>query len=122
LWISTKNKFLIHAASSATVSVLGIKTGAATDTRESVTIAGLEWRTQPSYEKADVSLRAFLLTTKNPRNIPRQVFALKTEKQDAAVCDSSERGADFLQAPVADNFTTNTRLRQNSLITMAKSI
>jgi hypothetical protein len=40
--------------------------------------------------KADDSLRSFLVTLKNPYNVPRRRFALKTGKKQYAInCDSN---------------------------------
>jgi hypothetical protein len=72
-----------------------------------------EWNGQHGKEnntlKTDDSLRSFLFTLKNPRNIPAKRFALREEKKQwAAVCTAG-KGPDFYDITISDNCNVNTR-------------
>jgi hypothetical protein len=53
--------------------------------------------------KADPSLKSFLFTLKNPRNIPPRRFALQAKMKDKAIICRSDYGPDFYDISVWDN-------------------
>jgi hypothetical protein len=65
-------------------------------------------RNQPPYGKADPSLESFLFTLKNPHNVPARRFALRAEKNHAAIFCHSDRGPHFWDIAVLDNCNANT--------------
>jgi hypothetical protein len=65
--------------------------------------SSLQWKF-----KADPSLKSFLVTLKNPHNIPARKFALKAEKKDEAICGDFLRGPHFWDVGVYDNCNANT--------------
>jgi hypothetical protein len=70
----------------------------------------VEWDSPTSCSfKADPSLRSFIFTLKNPRNVPARRFALKTERRYEAIPCDSERGPIFYGGiAVRDNSNANT--------------
>jgi hypothetical protein len=66
----------------------------------------LDWR---NCSKADPSLKSFLFTLKNPRNVLARRFALKAEMKDEAIDCWSDWGPSFRDLSVSDNGNTNTR-------------
>jgi hypothetical protein len=58
--------------------------------------------------KADPSLKSFLFTLKNPRNVPARRFALKAEEKDEAIYCYSECGPCFYDISVWGNCNANT--------------
>jgi hypothetical protein len=67
--------------------------------------------------KADASLKSFLFTLKNPRNIPARKFALKAEKKEKAIYCDSKLGPCFNDIIISDNCNANT----NSVISFGFS-
>jgi hypothetical protein len=58
--------------------------------------------------KSDDSLRSFLFTLKNPRNIPARKFALEAEEKEKAIRCDSGWGPYFGGMAVSDNCNANT--------------
>jgi hypothetical protein len=58
--------------------------------------------------KADPSLKSFILTLKNPHNIPARRFALKPEQHYMAMYNIAENGPNFGDMGVSNNSNTNT--------------
>jgi hypothetical protein len=69
-----ENDSLFCGASSATVSVFGTFTSAATSSRKPRTIAGLESGTESEDQKDDPGLQSFLFIFTNPGNVPAPMF------------------------------------------------
>jgi hypothetical protein len=67
----------------------------------------VEWDSAHHF-KADVSLKSFLFTLKNPHNIPSQRFVLKAERKEQAIWCSSTRCPNFYDIYVADKSNTKT--------------
>jgi hypothetical protein len=68
-----------------------------------------EWESHAwDFWKADNSLRSFLFTLKNPRNIPAKRFALKAEQKHRAIRCNSYWGPCFGEIDVSDNCNANT--------------
>jgi hypothetical protein len=61
--------------------------------------------------KADLSLKSFLFTLKNPHNFQARKFALKAKEKDGAVCCDSSLGSWFCGIGVSDNCNANTGSR-----------
>jgi hypothetical protein len=59
--------------------------------------------------KADVSLRSFLFTLKNPYNIPARKFTLKPESKDRAIKCTPEMCPHFCDFGISDNCNANLR-------------
>jgi hypothetical protein len=57
---------------------------------------------------ADASLKSFLFTLKNPRNVPARRFALRAKQKDEAICCHSGFGPCFQDIGVSDNCNANT--------------
>jgi hypothetical protein len=61
-----------------------------------------ESRTKGAFSTADPSLKSFLFTLQNPRNIPARTFALKADKKGQAIVCSSLWGPHFWDIFVPD--------------------
>jgi hypothetical protein len=68
----------------------------------------LEWDSSNCW-KADLSLRSFIFTLKNPHNVPARRFALKAEKKDRAILCHPFRGPHFYDIGVRDDCNAKTR-------------
>jgi hypothetical protein len=68
----------------------------------------VEWEsTEWDIYEADLSLKSFLFTLKNPHNVPARRFALKAEKKDEAICCISSWGPHFWDIYVHDECNAN---------------
>jgi hypothetical protein len=76
----------------------------------------VEWESRNGHFKADDSQKSFVLTLKNPHNIPARRFALKAEKKHAAIWCRSGCGPYFgggCDIAVSDDCNANTRSRSH---------
>jgi hypothetical protein len=58
--------------------------------------------------KGDPSLKSFLFTLKNPRNVPARRFKLKAKAMKGAVWCDSRTGPNFCDITVSDSCNANT--------------
>jgi hypothetical protein len=69
----------------------------------------VEWESPTQFRtKADLSLKSFLFTLKNPHSFPARKFALKARKKNEALLCWSTRGPDFCDIGVCDNSNAST--------------
>jgi hypothetical protein len=71
----------------------------------------VEWecRAKWPWQKADLSLKSFLFTLKNPHNLPARRFPLKAEMNDQAIECNCLYGPHFCDIRVFGNCNTNTK-------------
>jgi hypothetical protein len=68
----------------------------------------VEWESGREHFKADDSQKSFLVTLKNPHNIPARRFALKADEKPRAIWCDSGWGPCFYDMSVSDNCNANT--------------
>jgi hypothetical protein len=67
----------------------------------------VKWESRAGYQ-ADLSVKSFLFTLKNPHNIPPRRFALKPGSKNEAILCRSSWGPHFSDIAVSDNSNANT--------------